>query len=360
MAPINCAVLGIGFSANVFHIPFILALPNTYKLHTIMERAATATSSKAKDKYGHLGVKVVTTLEEVLHDPEVDLVVVTVKDPAHFSYSKAALSAGKHVVLEKPVTATSAEVRELIAIAKSKNVVFAPYHNRRFDGDFLTLRSLINQGKLPDLVDLESRYDTKADWPMGPPGGSAGILYGLGSHIIDQAVALYGEPKSVTAILMNGRREGHPDVDDSFILHLRYASNPVVVTLRSALHSVASHQIRFIARSKNASYVKYGLDTQEPQCMFQGMGPLDKGFGEEEENAWGEYGTHVDGKDVFEKVKTIPGSYLDYYKNVAGAINGTGKLEVTPEHAELGMRIIEAAKASHKEGKTVDFASLKA
>ncbi|KZO96710.1 oxidoreductase NAD-binding protein [Calocera viscosa TUFC12733] len=360
MAPIRAAVLGVGFSADVFHIPFIVAQPELYKLHSIMERRATATASKARDKYGHLGVKVVTTLEEVISDPEVDLVVVTVKDAAHFPYAKAALSAGKHVVLEKPVTATSAEVRELIAIAKAKKVVFAPYHNRRFDGDFLTLRSLIDAGKLPDLVDFESRYDTRADWGLGAPGGSAGILYGLGSHIIDQAVALFGEPKTVTAFLLNGRREGHPDVDDSFILHLRYANNPVVVTLRSALHSVASHQIRFIVRSKNSSFVKYGLDTQEPQAMFQGMGPLDPGFGAEPESSWGEYGVHdADGKDVFEKVKTIPGTYLGYYKNVAGAINGTGTLEVTPEHAELGMRIIEAAKVSDKEQKTVEFASLK-
>jgi len=94
--------------------------------------------------------------------------------------------------------------------------------------------------------------------------------------------------------------------------------------------------------------------------MFQGMQPLDPGFGEEPESSWGEYGSRgADGKDVFEKVKTIPGSYLGYYKNVSGAINGTGNLEVTPEHAELGMRIIEAAKVSHKEQKTVDFASVK-
>ncbi|KZT59131.1 NAD(P)-binding protein [Calocera cornea HHB12733] len=360
MAPIRAAVLGIGWSANVFHIPFILALPDVYKLYSIMERSATATASKAKDKYGHLGVKVVTTLEEVTQDPEVDLVVICVKGDAHFVYAKAALSAGKHVVLEKPVTATSAEVRELTAIAKSKNVIFAPFHNRRFDSDFRTLRSVLASGKLPDLVDFEIRYDTRADWPMGPPGGSAGILYGLGSHIIDQVVVLFGEPKTVTALLLNGRREGHPDVDDSFILHLRYANNPVVVTLLSALHSVASKQIKYIVRSKDASYVKYGEDVQANQLMTTEMSPLDPGFGEEPESIWGEYGVRgKDGKDTFEKIPSIPGSYLDYYRNVAGAINGTGTLEVTPEHAELGLRIIEAAKVSDKEGKTVEFASVK-
>ncbi|KDQ10363.1 hypothetical protein BOTBODRAFT_640308 [Botryobasidium botryosum FD-172 SS1] len=356
MAPIRAAILGIGFSATVFHIPFILALPDVYTLHTIMERKATPSKSIARDKYGSTGVKVATTLEEVLADKEVDLVVVTVKDPAHFEYSKAALSAGKHVILEKPVTTTSAEARELISIAQKNNVVFAPYHNRRFDGDFRTLRSLLERGKLSDLVDFESRYDTRATWPMGPPGGSAGILYGLGSHLIDQAVALFGEPRSVTALLDNGRREGHPEVDDSFILHLRYANNPVLVTLRSALHSVKSRQVRFIVRSLNASFTKYGLDTQEPQVMFQGMAPLDPGFGEEPESSWGEFAYQTsDGQTVSEKVQTIPGSYLDYYKNVAGAINGTGVLEVTPEHAEIGMRIIEAAKVSHQEKRTVDF-----
>ncbi|EJD50509.1 NAD binding Rossmann fold oxidoreductase [Auricularia subglabra TFB-10046 SS5] len=355
MAPIRVAVLGVGFSANVFQIPFILALPEVYKLHTILERKATAEKSVARDKYGHLDIKVVTDISDVTGDPEVDLVVVSVKDHAHYDYSKRALLAGKHVILEKPVTATSEEMRDLIRIAKDKQVVLAPYHNRRFDGDFRTVRSLLEDGKLTELVDFESRFDLRADWPMGQPGGAAGITYGLGSHLIDQVVALFGAPKTVTALLDNGRGEGHPDVDDSFTIHLRYASTPVLVTLRSALHSVLSRQVRFIIRGKETSYVKYGLDPQEPQIMTQGMSPLDPGFGEETEDRWGEFGKRENGKITFEKIKTLPGSYKGYYSNVASAILGTGTLEVTPEQAELGIRIVEAAKRSAKEKKTVDF-----
>ncbi|EIN08044.1 oxidoreductase NAD-binding protein [Punctularia strigosozonata HHB-11173 SS5] len=355
MAPIRAAVLGVGFSAKVFQIPFILALPEVYQLHTILERRATPEKSIARDKYGHLGVKVVNTLDDVLGDPEVDLVVVAVKDSAHYDYAKAALSAGKHVILEKPVTATSAEMRELIEIAKDKKLVLAPYHNRRFDGDFRTVQSLIQSGKVSELVDFESRFDLRADWPLGPPGGSAGITFGLGSHLIDQAIALFGAPKSVTALLENGRREGHLDVDDSFIIHMRYADSPVLVTLRSALHSVLSHQIRFIVRGRETSFVKFGLDVQEPQIQ-EGLSPLDPGFGEDPEENWGEFGRRdPDGTMHFLKIKTLPGSYKDYYNNVADAINGIRTLEVTPEHAELGIRIIEAAKKSAVEKRTVDL-----
>ncbi|KZV86584.1 NAD(P)-binding protein [Exidia glandulosa HHB12029] len=360
-SPIRVAVLGVGFSANVFQIPFILALPELFKLHSILERRATAEKSVAREKYGHTGVQVVTTFEEVTGDPDVDLVVVSVKDPAHYEYSKAALLADKHVILEKPVTATSAEMRDLIRIAKERKLVLAPYHNRRFDGDFRTVRTLIESGKLTDLVDFESRFDLRADWPMGEPGGAAGIVYGLGTHIIDQVVCLFGAPKTVTALLDNGRGEGHPDVDDSFTIHLRYEHTPVLVTLRSALHSVASRQVRFIVRGKETSYFKFGLDVQggQPQIMFKGMAPLDPGFGEETEDMWGEYGKRENGQTTFEKyvmLQSTIGSYTDYYRNVAAAINGVGTLEVTPEDAELGLRIVEAAKQSAKEGKTVTFA----
>ncbi|THG96310.1 hypothetical protein EW026_g5505 [Hermanssonia centrifuga] len=351
---INVAVLGTGFSATVFHIPYILSLPNIYTLHTIYERRATPDHSVGREKYGHLGVKIATTLEEVLDDPEVHLVVVTTKDPVHYELSKKSLSAGKHVVLEKPVTATSSEVRDLINTAKEKNVVFAPFHNRRFDGDFRTVRKLIQEGKLPGIIDFESRYDVRADWGASPePGGTAGIAYGLGSHLIDQAIALFGKPSSVTALLDNGRGNGHPDVDDSFIIHLRYSNNPVLVTLRSALHSVVSHQIRFIVRSLNQSFVKYGLDVQEPQVMFEGKSPLDPGFGEDPAEAYGEYAEVVDGKPKYTKVPTERGVYIEYYRNVGETILGKTTLEVTGEHAELGIKIIELAHQSHKENKTI-------
>ncbi|EJU04682.1 NADP-binding protein [Dacryopinax primogenitus] len=352
MAPIHVAVLGYGFSANAFHIPYIVRL---FELRTILDREVTPQRNPAKAKYGPLGVKVVTTLDEVINDPEIDLVVVAVRDMAHVPFTTAVLKAGKHVILEKPITATSAEARALIALAKEKHLILAPYLNRRFDGDFRTLKSLIDAGKVSFL----SRYDIRGDWPMDPPGGSSGMIYGLGTHLIDQAIALYGEPKTVTGFLMNGRREPRdpPEVDDSCIVHLTYANNPVVVTVRCCLHSVASHQIRYIARSKNSSYVKYGLDPQESQVMFQGLTPLSPGFGEEPEEKRGEFGIQVDGKDTFIKVKTLPGCYLDYYKNVASAINGTGSLIATPEQAELGIRIIEAAKLSDKEKRTVDFAT---
>ncbi|KAG9001388.1 hypothetical protein FRB94_004800 [Tulasnella sp. JGI-2019a] len=207
--------------------------------------------------------------------------------------------------------------------------------------------------QLSNLSDFESRYDVSANWGSGEPGGTAGILYGLGSHLIDQTVALFGKPSSVFAILANGRRVGHPDVDDSFILHLRYPDNPVIVTLRSALHSTTTKQVRFIVRGPKSSYVKYGLDVQEPQAIG-GMNPLASAFGEEQESSWGEY-AYIDesGKRHAESVRTETGSYLGYYRNVAEAITGKAGLVVTAEEAEFGIQIIEAAKKSHQTASVV-------
>jgi len=260
-------------------------------------------------------------------------------------------------VLEKPITTTHEEVRDLIDTAKAKGIVFVPFHNRRFDGDFLTVRNLIKDGKLKveDFVDFETRYDVRADWGAGSPGGNNGITYGLGCHLLDQTVALFGAAKSVTAFIDNGRRVGVPEFDDSFIIHLRYAHLPVPVTVRSALQSVASHQIRFIIRQKDASFVKYGLDSQEPQVAVEGMKPLDKGFGADPEELYGEYGVQKDGKATFEKIPTVPGSYRDYYRNVGETILGTAKQEVTGEHGEIGIKIIQLAHLSHNTGKTVSY-----
>ncbi|KAG8877689.1 hypothetical protein FRB97_003180 [Tulasnella sp. 331] len=289
MAPLRAAVLGTGFSASIFQIPFIKAL-----------------------------------------------------------------QAGKHVILEKPIVTTAAEARDLIDIAKAKGVTLAPYHNRRFDGDFLTVEKLIKENKLSDLSDFESRYDVSANWGLGEPGGSAGILYGLGSHLIDQTVALFGKPSSVYAILANGRRVGHPDVDDSYIVHLRYPDNPVIVTLRSALHSTTTKQIRYIVRGPKSSYVKYGLDVQGKPQAIGGQEPLSPGFGEEPESSWGEY-AYLDqsGKRHAESIRTETGSYLGYYRNVAEAITGKSTLVVTAEQAEVGIQIIEAAKKSHETDTVV-------
>ncbi|KZT60597.1 NAD(P)-binding protein [Calocera cornea HHB12733] len=355
---INVALIGIGNSANVFHIPYILSLPEIYKLHTIYERSATPEKSKGRDKYGHLGVKITTTLEETLADPEIGLVIITTRGASHYEIAKAALTAGKNTVLEKPITTTAAEVQDLVDTAKAHNVIFVPFHNRRFDGDFLTVRKLLAEGKLKleEIVDFETRYDVRADWGAGSPGGNGGITYGLGCHLLDQTVALFGAPKSVTALLQNGRRVGDPEFDDSFTIHLRYDKYPgLVVTARSALHSVASHQIRYIIREKNRSFVKYGLDSQEPQVAFEGKKPTDKGFGEDPEELYGEYGVYEGGNSTFTKIPTVPGSYRDYYRNVGETILGKAKQEVTGEQGEIGMRIIQLAHLSHKTGRTVPF-----
>ncbi len=192
-------VVGYGIAAQVMHLPFIATNPQ-YQLLSILQRHADT----AKEKYPE--VRLVRSMDEMLAEPSLELVVITTPNDTHFEYTSKALHAGKHVVLEKPFTITSEEGKKLLEIAKESGKVLSVFQNRRYVGDFLTIRRLLKEKKLGEIVEFEAHYDRYR--PEQRPGAwreeaapGTGILYDLGAHLIDQAFCLFGLPKSITADL---------------------------------------------------------------------------------------------------------------------------------------------------------------
>ncbi|GAA5891162.1 hypothetical protein JCM5296_004915 [Sporobolomyces johnsonii] len=366
--PIRVAVVGFGMSAIVFHLPFIRSLPDKFQLKTIVERSATKDSSKARDAFPD--VNVVNTLDEVLKDGEIDAVWILSINDTHYDYVKAVLNAGKHAVVEKPVTPTSQEAYELAALAKEKNLVLAVYQNRRWDADFLTVKDLMRQGAFGELSEFQSNFDrykneaaTTKLWKEKALPGS-GSAYDLGSHLIDQILDLFGPPKRVTGIVRNSRSIGLPEVADSFLIHLHYDATdapgrklPLIATARGSILSLTNPQLRYIIKGTAGAYVKHGLDVQEDQLKAGGAAAVSaKDFGVEPESASGLLYT-LENPSKPEPVKSQAGQYGQWFANVAEAIqtNDPSKLVVTPEQAALTIKIIELATQSSLEGRTLDF-----
>ncbi|GAA5846589.1 hypothetical protein JCM3766R1_007123 [Sporobolomyces carnicolor] len=371
---INVAVVGFGMSATVFHIPFLLALGDRFHLHTIVERRATATSSKARDQFP--SVNVVTSLDEALADDDVDAVWVLTTNDTHYDHVKLALERGKHVVVEKPVTPTSEQALELANLARQKNLVLAVYQNRRWDGDFLTIKSMIERGTFGQLSEFQSNFDrfrneaavTKV-WKEQPNPGS-GLAYDLGSHLIDQILSLFGPPSAVTGHLSNSRLIGNPSVPDSFRILLHYPPSssstsggsrqlPLTAIAQSSSLSLVSPQQRFLVRGTEAAYVKHGLDPQEDALKRLGKDAVrddDETFGVEQDATL--HGTLFTANGS-EKVETLKGRYKTWFENVADAIssNDPTRLIVTPEQAALTIKVIELAIESSRQGKTISLSS---
>ncbi|GAA5944504.1 hypothetical protein JCM3775_005878 [Rhodotorula graminis] len=369
MAPTKIAVVGFGMSATVFHIPFILSLPDKFELKVVVERSATPDKSKARDKYPHFGLTVVNTLAEAL-EQDIDAVWVLAPNAEHFAYCKQALEAGKHVVVEKPVTPTSHEAFELADLARAKGRVLAVYQNRRWDADFLTLKQLVDKGEFGELSEFESSFDryknvlNAKQWKEADIPG-AGAAYDLGSHVIDQIVDLFGAPQRITGLVRNSRQIGVPTVPDSFHIQLHYdpvpskpgRALPLLATARGSILSLESPQPRFRVRGTGASFVKTGVDAQEAQLVAGGPDAIgQEGFAVEPSEQSGIlYRAGVEP----ETITSVPGSYASWFSNVGDALlaNDPSQLIVKPEQAALVIKVIEVATQSSREGRTLDFSA---
>jgi len=378
MTPIKTCVLGVGLSGLTFHVPFVLALPELFTLHAVLERSPTSPGGKAKQRFGPAindAVKIYTTLDDVLADDEVELIIVGTPNATHYAIVKRCLEAGKHVLVDKPAVTTSAEARELGELAKSKNLVLYAYQNRRWDSDFLALKRLLAEPAtssvhLGDLIELESHYDRyrpvlKGDWKEANIPG-AGQVYNLGSHLIDQVVALLGRPGKVTGFIENLRGLGDPDVDDSFTIVLRYATSssrkyPITAVLRAHSLSARAPQLRFVVRGLKGTFVKYGLDCQEDQLKVM-PNPKDifaPDYGKEEESIWGELQL-IQGEGTVEKTtwpSTENGAYVELFRNLAGVIRNGEEQKVKWEEVITTLEIIELAHRSSKDGVTISLPS---
>lgn len=345
--PIATALLSYGMSGEVFHAP-LLHVHQGFKLKSILQRK----SDSARKHYPDVGI--VRSLSEILNDPEIELVVINTPNETHLDFASRALEAGKNVIVEKPFTPTYAEAAQLIALAKKKNKLLSVFQSRRWDGNFMTLQKILSSGVLGKLVTYEAHYDRfrnfiAADTWKEEPGPGSGILYNLGSHLLDQVLLLFGNPAFVTAHLGVQRPGGK--VDDFYDIRLGYPELTVIV--RSS-YLVREQGPFYCVHGMKGSFVKYGIDPQEEALKLHHL-PGTPGWGTEPEALWGKLNTEIEGVHFEGKIETLPGNYLGFYENIYHTIRLGGELAVTPEHGANVIRLIEACIKSNTERKTISY-----
>ncbi|WP_410512551.1 oxidoreductase [Paenibacillus sp. BR2-3] len=344
---VRVGLIGYGFSASTFHAPLLGAI-NGFRISAV-------SSSKPELVTRDLPDAVVEIEPSALiQRKDVDLVIITAPNEAHFPLAKEALEAGKHVVVEKPFVLTYKEGEQLIQLARSKGVLLSVYHNRRWDNDFLTLQDIISSGRLGRIFTYEAHYDryrreVRDRWrERGIPG--AGLLYDLGAHLIDQALVLFGKPQSVTGDILS-QREG-AQADDYFHITLKYER------LRVILHSgmlVKEPGPHFLVHGDKGSFSKYGIDSQE-ETLKGGGGPGSPYYGEDREE---NFGTLVwenkNGLTLKETIHTVPGRYHSYYEGIYNSIVSGAPSPVSAEDALNVIAVIECARLSSDEQRSVPF-----
>ena len=344
---INTALVGFGMSGEYFHAPFLDANPN-FNLMKVVERH----SEKSKQLYPY--VKVIKSFSEVLDDKEIELIIINTPNHLHYEMTKQALLTGKHVVVEKPFTSNSYEAEELIKIAEQKKRILTVFQNRRWDGDFMTVRKIIEDKLLGELVEFESHFDRFRNfikpntWKEEILPGT-GLLHDIGPHLIDQAVCLFGKPKSIFADLRTERPGGK--IIDCFEIILNYKK--LKVTLKSNFLSKIPLP-RFTLHGTEGSFIKTGLDPQEDTLKLAGVKNSDE-WGKEPEEYWGIIDTTFNGVSIKKKIETMPGAYPLFFQNLYEVIIEGKELAVKPEEALITARIIDAAIKSNNEKKVIEF-----
>ena len=352
-APLRVALVGYGLAGSVFHAPLVSATDGL-----VLDTVVTSNEERrAEARAAHPRVRFAASPDELWERAdELDLVVIASPNKTHVPLATAALKAGLPVVVDKPIAGTAAEARELAALAEERGLLLSVFQNRRWDNDFRTLAALIADGELGEVQRFESRFERwrpqlKGGWrESGDPDEIGGLLYDLGSHVVDQALVLFGPAVQVYAE-SDVRRPGAAADDDTFIAITH--ENGV----RSHLYvSATTAQLgpRFRVLGSAAGYVKYGLDPQEA-ALREGLRPVaGEPWGEEVEQMWGRVGS---GESALTgggtPVRTLPGDYPAYYAAVAAAIRGTGDNPVTALQAAAALDVLEAARRSAREGVTV-------
>ncbi len=348
--PICVGVIGFGLAGQIFHAAVIDETPGL-EVAAIVERSGTTAAAK------YPRARVVRSVEELLSDKSIQLCVVATPNDVHRSLAEACLRAGKHVVVDKPLALTSGDAAALAEIAAEKHLVLSAFHNRRWDGDFQTVANLLESGRIGGPVLFESHFDR---FRLEPKPGAwreteekgGGILFDLGPHLIDQALALFGPPSALWADVRS-LRPGTV-VDDTFDIQLTYSESareelrPLRVWLRSTMVA-ASPGARFTLHGTKGSYEKWGLDPQEA-ALKDGARFADKEFGCELAKSWGVFTAPGAAPEV---VPTLPGDYRKYYENVRDAVLGLRPPAVGVDAAWSVARLMELARESSRQGSRV-------
>ncbi len=339
---LNVGIVGYGFATKTFHAPLVAGVPG-------LKLAAISSSDPTKSKAEWPDVATETSTEALFARPDIDLVVIPTPNETHYPLASAALAAGKHVVVDKPFTVTADEARRLQTQAESAGRLLSVFHNRRWDSDFLTLKRVVASGELGRIVHFESHFDryrpeVQDRWREHPLPGS-GLWYDLGSHLLDQALQLFGLPESIALDLAQQRDNARSD--DFFHAVLRYGQSRVILHAGAL---VAVPGARFSVHGSRGSFIKYGLDPQE-DLLKSGKRPPAPDWGNEPVPAtltvW------QDGVAASRELACIPGDYPAYYAGVRDAIRGVGPNPVTVEGAIRVIDLLELGVQSAREGRSL-------
>ncbi len=329
-------LLAFGMSGKVFHAPFIDAHPG-FKFHAVLER------NEKKAAAAYPGVKSYATFEALIDDPEIELVIVNTPNFTHADYTRRSLLAGKHVLVEKPFTATSAEAKELFELARSLSKKIFIYHNRRWDSDCKAIQKVVESGQLGQINEVHYRYDRYRK-AIGPkifkeePHPASGLLYDLGPHLLDQAISLFGKPSSFYKVL--GKHRPDTKVDDYFMIHLAYPDDLNVFLTSSLL--VADPQKAFVLHGSAGSFVKGRSDVQEEQ-LLKGMKLDNPAYGIEASESKGRLTTMDEqGNPHHRLVDSEHGNYIGLFEAVYQSVVNNAVYPVTEDQVLAQLEILEA------------------
>jgi len=346
---IDVGLIGFGLAGRSFHAPVIRTVPGL-RLAAILERSG----SEAAEKYPD--VPMVRTLDELLAIKEIRLVVIATPNDSHFLLAQQCLADGRDVLVDKPFTTTLEEAIALVQFAKQQGRVLTVYQNRRYDGDFQAIVQLVSMGALGRIVRFETNYDRfRPQLRLGAwrerSGTGTGIFFDIGPHLIDHALLLFGLPEALTADI-RVEREGAV-ADDAFDLAFHYPAG-LRADLRSSILAAAPRP-RFTLHGTQGAFVKQTVDPQESN-LRRGYIPTDTAWGAEPEQNWGLLTLSENGTLTQRRVPSANCDYRDFYGNLRDAILGKAKLAVTPEWALDVMRLLELARQSSNERRTVYLA----
>ncbi len=347
MRSIKTALCSFGMSGKLFHAPFIDLHP-AFELYAVLER----TKRIAETIYPQ--IKTYRSFEELISDGSIDLVIVNTPNATHYEFTKQALIAGKHVVVEKPFTPELHEAEELIQLAASKKKVLSVFQNRRWDSDFKTVKKIIDDGSLGDIVEVEIHFDRYKP-ALSPkihketPGPATGALYDLGSHLIDQALVLFGMPQAVFADLQIIRPVSL--VDDYFEVLLYYTNKRVRL---KGSYITREPVPSYIIHGMNGSFLKTRSDIQEASLLAE-QSPSEKNWGVEPSSEKGLLHTEVDGEVTRKSIESEAGNYMDYYHQLQLAINEGRPVPVSGKDGLNVIKIIKAAFRSNNEKRVVEL-----
>ena len=345
MKPIKVALAGFGAGGRIYNAP-IIASVEALRITKILTSSPENIKAAKRDLPKASLVKDFT---EILEDSEIDLVVITTPNQLHREYAEKALKAGKHVVVEKPITPTVKEAEVLIKLAQENGRILSVNHNRRWDSDIRTIKRILEEKRLGEVVEYEAHFDRfrpelKDSWKENKENAGNGILYDLGSHLIDQTLWLFGFPEEVFADLRIQRENS--EVVDNFELLLFYPG--LKITLKAGM-MVKEPGPRYQVFGRKGCFRKWGMDVQE-EALKKGIHPKDRtDWGVEPEDIWGK----ISSPSGDETIQSERGDYRKFYENIVASIRGEENLEVTPQQASNVIRIIELAIRSNSEKRVL-------